>query len=391
MSVTYGLVCISEVLKDFDKSIAFRAMTRKRFNDLSAKESREFAMSELSERVLHNIKTTIQIIKHCSFNNINHYRISSKLFPLVTDPTLKINVDDLKDIKQIKKTLSDVGQAAKDLDISLSIHPDQFNVLASEKPEVVNKTITELNFHAWVLDTMNMPQDYTCPMNVHPSTSTKNPTDENFKKIVDRFWAGFQRTNDGVKKRLVVENEDKGCWNCMNLFKYFHIYMRETYDHAFPLTYDNLHNKCNPSEINGQEVTEEQNVQAFYHTWGVTPVFHWSIGKSDKPSERRSHADYLDSTISEFHNTDGIPLTIKWECEVKAKDKAIFKILNKEPMIDAAWKSEKTIPAKKQKKQDDKLVDKSSYDVSGGEAIQITEEAETKKVNKKPYNQIYGK
>ena len=104
MSVTYGLVCISEVLKDFDKSIAFRAMTRKRFNDLSAKESREFAMSELSERVLHNIKTTIQIIKHCSFNNINHYRISSKLFPLVTDPTLKINVDDLKDIKQIKKT-----------------------------------------------------------------------------------------------------------------------------------------------------------------------------------------------------------------------------------------------------------------------------------------------
>ena len=60
-------------------------------------------------------------------------------------------------------------------------------------------------------------------------------------------------------------------------------------------------------------------------------------------------------------------------------------------MIDAAWKSEKTIPAKKQKKQDDKLVDKSSYDVSGGEAIQITEEAETKTVNKKPYNKIYGK
>ena len=127
-------------------------------------------------------------------------------------------------------------------------------------------------------------------------------------------------------------------------------------------------------------------VQAFYHTWNTTPVFHWSIGKSDAPSEKRSHADYLDSTISEFHNTDGIPLTIKWECEVKAKDKAIFKILNKEPMIDAAWKSEKTILAKK---QDDKLVDKSSYDVSGGEAIQITEKAETKKVNKKPYNQIF--
>ena len=388
MSVTYGLVCISEVLKDFDKSIAFRAMTRKRFNDLSAKESREFAMSELSERVLHNIKTTIQIIKHCSFNNINHYRISSKLFPLVTDPTLKINVDDLKDIKQIKKTLSDVGQAAKDLDISLSIHPDQFNVLASEKPEVVNKTITELNFHAWVLDTMNMPQDYTCPMNVHPSTSTKNPTDENFKKIVDRFWAGFQRTNDGVKKRLVVENEDKGCWNCMNLFKYFHIYMRETYSHAFPLTYDNLHNKCNPSEINGQEVTEEQNVQAFYHTWGVTPVFHWSIGKSNKPNERRSHADYLDSAISEFHNTDGIPLTIKWECEVKAKDKAIFKILNKEPMLRAAWKAKKVTPKTKDIKitRTEEVAENETANELDSEVIKIEQ-----REKKKPYNQIYGR
>ena len=98
MSVTYGLVCISEVLKDFDKSIAFKAMTRKRFNDLSAKEGREFAMNELSERVLHNVKTTLQIVKHCSSNKINHYRVSSMLFPLATDPTLKLNVDDLKDI-----------------------------------------------------------------------------------------------------------------------------------------------------------------------------------------------------------------------------------------------------------------------------------------------------
>ena len=71
---------------------------------------------------------------------------------------------------------------------------------------------------------MKMPQDYTCPINIHPSLSTKEPNDANLKKIVDRFWQAFQKTNDGVKKRLVLENEDKGCWNCMNLFKYFHIF-----------------------------------------------------------------------------------------------------------------------------------------------------------------------
>ena len=381
MSTTYGLVCISEILKDFDKTIAFRTITRKRFNDLSAKENRDFAMSELSERILHNVKTTLQIIKHCSFNNINHYRISSKLFPLVTDPTLEINIDNLKDIEQIKKTLSDAGQEAKNLDISLSIHPDQFNVLASERPEVADKTVAELNFHAWVLDMMKMPQNYSCPINIHPSLSTKTPTDSNLKKIVDRFWQAFQKTNDGVKKRLVVENEDKGCWNCMNLFKYFHIYMRETYDHAFPLTYDNLHNKCNPSEINGQQVTEEQNIQAFYHTWNTTPVFHWSIGKSNKPNEKRSHADYLDSEIPEFNNTDGTPLPIKWECEVKAKDKAILKILNKEPIIRAAWKTKKINPVKNKKPT---IEQKPAEEPK-------TEPTPIAKQDRRPYNQIYGR
>ena len=389
MSITYGLVCISEVLKDFDKTFAFKTMTRKRFNDLSKQKSREESLSYLSERILHNVKLTTQIIKHCSFNKISHYRLSSKLFPLVTDASLDISLDELTHIKEIKTELINAGQTARDLDISISIHPDQFNVLASEKPEVANKTIRELNFHAWVLDEMGMPQSYDCPINIHPSVSTKDPTDANLKKIVDRFWQAFQKTNDGVKKRLVVENEDKGCWNCMNLFKYFHIYTRETYNHAFPLTYDNLHNKCNPSQINGQEVTEKQNIQAFYHTWGVSPVFHWSIGKSDKPNEKRSHADYLDSPIPEFDNTDGIPLTIKWECEVKAKDKAILKILNKEPMVRAAWKTKKVVESKKEV---NKTKDKpEKIDVSDEEKPKPPKPQAEQKTPKTQYNQIYGR
>ena len=383
MSVTYGLVCISEVLKDFDKTIAFRAMTRKRFNDLCKQKTREEAILQLSDRILHNVKTTTQIIKHCSDNSINHYRLSSKLFPLITDKTLNIELNELPNIEEIKQELKVAGQAAKDLDISLSIHPDQFNVLASEKSEVAEKTIKELNFHAWVLDKMDMPQDYSCPINIHPSLSTKDPTDINLKKIVDRFWQAFQKTDDAVKKRLVIENEDKGCWNCMNLFKYFHIYTRETYDHAFPLTYDNLHNKCNPSEISGQQVTDEQNIQAFYHTWPTSPVFHWSIGKSDKANEKRSHADYLDSEIPEFHNTDGTPLPIKWECEVKAKDKAILKILKKEPTVRAGWKTKKITP---KVEKTEEVIEKETLNKPVSEITKIEQ-----KSKKKPYNQIYGR
>ena len=116
MSVIYGLVCVSEALKDFDKTIAFKTITRKRFNDLIKQKNRETALGELSGKILHNIKITAQTIRHCSFNKISHYRLSSKLFPLVTDQALEIQLDKLPDIKEIREELANTGQIIKDLD-----------------------------------------------------------------------------------------------------------------------------------------------------------------------------------------------------------------------------------------------------------------------------------
>ena len=355
MSLTHGLVCISEVLKGANKELSFKTMTRKRFNDLSDSNSRASAISELGAKIFHNLKLTNEIVRYCHQNGINHYRLSSKLFPLVTDPTLEIDLHELPDFDELKGELADIGEFVAENSMSVSVHPDQFNVLASEKKDVIDKTVLELNFQAWLLDKMEMPQDYSCPINIHPSVSSKDPSDDNLKQIVDRFWAGFQKTNEGVKKRLVVENEDKGCWNCMNLFKYFHMYARESFGHPFPLTYDNLHNSCNPSSVNGTVVTDSQNVQAFYHTWDAVPVFHWGESKSNKPNEKRSHADYLSSSIPEFKNTDGVPLGITWEYEVKARDKAILKILGQEAIVSPRLErfvapAKKQTPKKKVKK-----------------------------------------
>ena len=91
-----GLTCISEELKEKDKvKYSFRTMTRKRFNDLSEKNGRDEAIKELSERILHNVRVTRYILRHCGVSNIKHYRISSALCPLLTDGTLEILYDDL--------------------------------------------------------------------------------------------------------------------------------------------------------------------------------------------------------------------------------------------------------------------------------------------------------
>ena len=81
MTQILGLTCISEELKDKDKKkYSFQTMTRKRFNDLCVRESRDEAVKQLSERILHNVIVTQYIINHCHSSNIGHYRLSSALF-----------------------------------------------------------------------------------------------------------------------------------------------------------------------------------------------------------------------------------------------------------------------------------------------------------------------
>ena len=384
---TYGLVCISEKLKKQDKTLAFRAMTRKSFLDWRKKyadgKCNFSAEYLLEERIIHNVRLTQQILKHCAINDIFHYRLSSKLFPLITDTTLNLSIENFSNFNSIKAELKTIGEIAKKHGISISIHPDQFNVLASKRSDVVQKTIRELNFHAKILDMIGLPQDYSAPINIHPSvsihpsTKTKDDTEENLREIVDRFYEGFKQCDKGVQKRLVVENEDKGCWNCGNMFIYFYNYCGTKHGHFFPLTYDNLHDHCNPTIFQEEKVTQEQNVQAFAGTWkDNVPVFHYSWGRDDK---FRSHADYAAENIPVYD------MEIAWEIELKAKDYAIEQLQN--------WKEEvngkkeiapkaKTKPKVKPKPQPKKQ--------ESPEVLKKLEPADKRDDVYTAYNHVYG-
>ena len=316
MTTILGLTCISEELKDIDKKkYSFQTMTRKRFNDLCNTEDRNEALRQLSERILHNCCVTSYILDHCAKSDIGHYRLSSALFPLVTDQTLDITLEDLPDIEAIKQELRQVGIIAKTLGISIGSHPDQFNVLASLNDSAVKRTIIELNFQASVLDMIGLPQDHTAPMNIHVNYTPK--MDESLEIVATRFFRNLAMCNAGVYNRLTIENEDKGFFNVDNCIK-FSDYLFETHRVNIPVCYDNLHDFCNPSENRSSAFQAERCA----YTWAeeCSPVFHFSEGTPEKP---RAHADYF--ALGHFPPKVSIRFDqpIKWECEVKGKDKAI--------------------------------------------------------------------
>lgn len=298
-----GLVCISEILKK-QRKVAFKTMTRKQFLSMP----RERALKILSERTLHNAVTIrCDILPHLFASGIAHYRVSSSMFPLITDQTLGLSYDDLPHMQQIRDNLASAGLYARVNGISISCHPDQYNVLASYNDDVVKRSIYELNHQSNVLDMMGFPQDFSSSMCLHLNCNPKFKI-EDCLGYRQRFIDNLARCNSGVQARLVLENEDKGFWNCDMLYQFFH--------DVRPLVYDNLHDKCNRSEHVG-----DVYAIMFASTWGKhVPVFHWSEG-IDGTSKHAARASHIPDIVR--NNAD----IVTWEVELKDKDYAILEIL----------------------------------------------------------------
>jgi UV DNA damage endonuclease len=244
---------------------------------------------------------TIATIKHCE-RHVWGYRVSSSLFPLLTHPDFNYEFHDVPQCNELHSLFKDVteNEAWK---VRLSMHPDQFNVLASENDDSVNRTIRELNHNGWLMDKMGCLRGHWNPMNIHVNNTKGDP-----KQIADRFFANLARCDHSVTSRLVVENEDKGIWNVETLLEYFYK------PHGIPITFDTLHHSCNPSTGLITDSGEDNEMEMCDLTWDTRPIFHYSESHPNKPNPR-SHAD---------DPTDLPPRqAVDWDIELKNKDKAI--------------------------------------------------------------------
>ncbi len=290
-----ALCCISKTLSDNGQT--FRSMTYTQF----VKQPFDSAMQELSQRILHNFKMTLNTIRFCQLNNIQGYRLSSSLAPILTHKNLRLRIADLPNFAAIKAVCESIKQLLAANPIRISAHPSEYITLSSDNPECIENSITDLEQHAEIFDLLDLPQDYRSPLNIHVRK------DQEPEKVFKTFASHFERLSDKIKHRLVLEvNDNKGgTWNIRNLYEFFYKNLN------IPITFDSLHNQlCNNGE------SEQKMFELAYSTWNTTPLFHFSEGVNGT----RKHADYPTSIPNDFsHN-------VYWDCEFKAKDLAIQKI-----------------------------------------------------------------
>jgi UV DNA damage endonuclease len=300
----YGYCCINMTLgegKKEDRITTNRSMVKKTFL--------EKGLIYASETALLNAKDLVKVIKWNNDNGIKMYRMSSDIFPWASE----YEFTDLPHFEDIRTALLEAGDEAKRGGQRITFHPSPYGVLASVREDVVKNALKDLRQHAEIMDLMGLDQTHFYPINIHVNTT--QPTKE---EAAERFCNHFHLLSDNVKKRLVVEVDDKKSqFTAVDLYEMVHKKI------GIPITFDYLHNKCNPSIH-----TEEEALALCLSTWpeGIPAITHYSDSKrnhEDPTAKEVAHSDWLYEKIETY----GMEFDI--ELEVKMKEKALLEYNNK--------------------------------------------------------------
>ncbi|MFJ4440847.1 UV DNA damage repair endonuclease UvsE [Pseudomonas sp. NPDC089422] len=132
--------------------------------------TQEAARAKLLELVEHNLEAQVRLLAYVSElpPMLRMVRLSSDLLPLYSHPSVGPIYRDAEFQALMAERFAAIGKQARDQDIRLSFHPGQYCVLGSDRPDVVENSLAEFEYHADMIRMMGFGQrfqDIKC--NVH--------------------------------------------------------------------------------------------------------------------------------------------------------------------------------------------------------------------------------
>lgn len=289
----FGLCCT------FSKQpIKFRKTTVKALGGMD----RAAARAKLSNLCLANAEALRAALQFCSEQAIGCFRITSQILPLKTHVGCGYDVGDLPEADEIVRRFEACGQFAEAHDIRTCFHPDQFIVLNSPRPDVVERSIAELEYQAEVAQWVAADV-----VNIHGGGAYGDKAG-----ALDRLARNLGSLSHRARSRLTLENDDT-TYTPTDLLPLCH-------SEGIPLVYDVHHHRCNPDDLSTEEATTEAIA-----TWNREPMFHISSPIAGwRGAAFKHHHDFID--VRDFPACwDGRRITV--EVEAKAKELAVAKLM----------------------------------------------------------------
>jgi len=250
----------------------------------------------------HNVDEHIKFFPKLIENNIKSFRISSSLFPLY-----EFAGNLARNDQSLINKLAYLGGLFFKHGIRVTTHPGQFTIINSNADRIIQNSIRELEYHAWIFDMMGFDKTPHYAINIHGGKRG------NLEKLVEVT----NTLPENVKSRLTFENDER----CFNVKQLLTVHEKT----GVPIVLDTHHHSFGSNDLS--------LIDAFYETlktWGkIKPLQHLSnteVGKQNGSfSDRRSHSKFI-------HYVPDIQLAamrdnfIDVDVEAKMKNLALIKL-----------------------------------------------------------------
>jgi UV DNA damage repair endonuclease len=136
------------------------------------RQSRDVAEERLWDIMVHNAAAAKRLVEYVGSLSpaLRMVRLGSNQLPCATQSDWMYFWSRSDVVAYCEREYAKVGEAARALDVRLSMHPGQFTVLASDNNDIVERSIDEFEYHVNLLRWMGYGQkwqDFKC--NVHIS------------------------------------------------------------------------------------------------------------------------------------------------------------------------------------------------------------------------------
>ena len=212
-----------------------------------------------------NVDEHIKIVEKLVANNIRVFRMTSNMFPLFEFNRDLIDRDDI-----LHKKLEKLGRLFVDNGIRVTCHPGQFCIINSNEDRVIENSIRELEYHAWMFDAMGLKHSPYYAINIHGGK--RGNTSKLIEVINDRL-------PHNVRSRLTLENDER-CFSVKQLLDVF-------YYTGIPIVFDSHH-----FVFNKDGMTMDEAFWSSFDTWYANdekPLQH--ISNTEPGNEEGSFTD----------------------------------------------------------------------------------------------------
>jgi UV DNA damage endonuclease len=270
--------------------------------------SRTFRLASYSDgRLVETVEQNLDCLERVLHWNAEHgigfFRITSDLVPFASHAVCTYDW-----ARHFRDRFHKLGCLVRRHRIRISMHPDQFVLLNALDERIVESGVRELEYHARVLDLMDLAANAKVQIHVGGVYGDKQAS-------IKRFTERHIQLPGAVRRRLVVENDDRNYTvaDCLEV----------SGRTGVPVLFDVFHH-----EVNSSGETARSALRRCAATWNRADRPLMVDYSSQEPGQRRGrHAEHID--IRDFQRF--LAAARGMECdvmlEIKDKEKSALQAL----------------------------------------------------------------